>query len=68
LTVVSGPERAAVLEVLLDLAVLVVGLNDRCDAAGVDLGLKDARGRARDLAIKDDLHAVGASERRCIRR
>ena len=57
-----GPQRAAVLEVLLDLGVLVVGLDHRRDAARDYLGLEDTGGRARDLSPEDDLHAVGTPE------
>jgi hypothetical protein len=54
-------QRTTVFEVLLDLAVLVVRLDDRRDTAGDDLRLKDAGGGLGDLAIKDDLHGDGSA-------
>ena len=61
-----GSERAAFLEVLLDLGVLVVRLDLRLGAAMNDAGAEPSRGAGDDLAAERDLHVVGAPERELV--
>jgi hypothetical protein len=63
---VVSVRSASFLEILLDLAALVVSLDLRLDAALDDAGAKPSWGGAADLAPEDDLHLVGAPERQLI--
>jgi hypothetical protein len=62
-----GPERAAFLEVLLDLAGAVVDLDRGLDADVEDLGVKAARRATGHAAPEHDGDLVGAPERELVR-
>ena len=61
-----GSERTSLLEILLDLAVLVVRLQLRLHAVVNDAGAEPTWGAAGDLATEHDLHVVGTPERELV--
>ncbi len=59
---VSGAERFAVLEVLLEFGMLVENVQAGSDLAGDQLGPEGAMGRPGDLAAKHELDVLGARQ------
>jgi len=57
-----GAQRALLLEVLLDVAALVLDVQARDHALGHDAGREPARGRPGDLAREQQLQPIGAAE------